>query len=105
MFTGKEDHSITLADAAAMTKKYRAQMPTGAKLGGFFGKDAIQAILDQSDCVGIRYYYGLNANNEQVLILTGVNKSEDDLYQGELAEQSLSCPDRCSTPNPLNSSL
>jgi hypothetical protein len=102
-FTGQENHQISLNDAAALTSRYRAQMGTRILKGGFFGKDAIQAILNQADCVGIRYYYGLDANNIQVLVLVGTNAKGDDLVNGELAEMSIPCPDWCGGPNALNS--
>ena len=102
-FTGKEDHAISLADAAKLTKKYRDQMrPTDIK-GGFFGRDAIQAILDQTSCVGIRYYYGLDANNKQVLVLVGAKENMDDMVDGVLDENSLPCPSYCGVNNQLNS--
>ncbi|MFT7592368.1 MAG: hypothetical protein ACI9UJ_002300, partial [bacterium] len=66
-FNPNQDHSISLAAAAAMTKDYRDANP-GARLGDFFGKDALQAIIDQADCVGITYYFALDDNNELTLV-------------------------------------
>jgi hypothetical protein len=102
-FTGQENHSISLSDAAALTGRYRAQTGTRGLKGGFFGKDAIQAILNQADCVGIRYYYGLDSNNVQVLVLVGTKANGNDLVNGELAEISIPCPDSCGENNDLNS--
>lgn len=102
-FTGKEDHSIPLATAAQWTKNYRDANPASATIAHFFGKDAIQAILDQANCVGIRIYYALDENGAKQLIVVGANAAGDDLYQGLLAERSASCPSNCSSPNPLNS--
>ena len=102
-FTGREEHGITLNEAAELTKDYRNQMAANQILGGFFGKDAFRAILDQSNCVGIRYYYGLNSAGQQVLVLVGVTEDENDLYNGVLAELSVPCPNHCSSNNPLNS--
>lgn len=102
MFTGNEDHQITLAEAAAMTKRYRLSVPTGSRKGGFFGRAAIEAILAQANCVGIRYYYGLNSTGEPVIILAGTDANEDDLYKGELAEFAIPCPTQCGSSNPLN---
>src|SRR5258706_9318650 len=102
-FTGHEDHSIPLSDAAELTSRYRSQMRVGDLKGGFFGKDAIQAILDQTSCVGIRFYYGLDRDNKQMLVLVGTKADNNDLVNGELAEFSLPCPDFCGEPNELNS--
>jgi len=100
-FTGNESHDIPLATAAEWTKNYRDANP-GAIKAHYFGKDAIQAILDQGGCVGIRIYYALDDDGVKHLIIVGANASENDLYQGLLAERSLPCPSSCSTANPLN---
>ena len=102
-FTGKENHSISLIDASKLTLTFRKSNTVGARIGGFFGKDTIQEILGQPDCVGIRYYYGLDDDGEKVLVLVGVNADENDLYEGILAEIAKPCPPRCPTKNPLNS--
>lgn len=101
-FTGHENHSITLAEAAAWTKNYRTAN-RGAVQGHFFGKDAIAAILAQDSCVGIRIYYALDTEGVKQLIITGVTASENDLYNGLLAERSIQCPPNCGDGNPLNS--
>ena len=102
-FTGNEDHSISLADAAKLTKRYRDSVPTGSTIAHFFGKDAIQAILNQENCVGIRIYYGLNTQDVKQLVAVGVTPDENDMYNGILAEKSFICPTQCSANNPLNS--
>ena len=101
-FTGKENHAITLSEAAEWTRAYRDANP-GATKGHFYGKDAIQAIINQSGCVGIRIYYAVDNNGAKQLIITGVTSNENDLYNGILAERSLACPPRCGVNNPLNS--
>src|ERR1041385_3761156 len=103
MFTGNEDQSITLDEASSMTKKYRDSVPAGSRKGGFFGRDGLESILAQDGCVGIRYYNGLNAAGEPVIILVGADKYENDLYEGTLLEFAEPCPTRCSGNNPLNS--
>ena len=102
-FTGNENHEISLSEAASMTKKYRDQMGAGDRKGGFFGRDAIERILAQHECVGIRFYYGLDVDEKQVLVLTGTKADEDDLYNRFLAELSIPCPNYCGADNPLNS--
>ena len=102
-FTGHENHSILLDDAAKMTLRYRDQMNEGQIKGGFFGTDALRQILDQEGCVGIRYYYGLDDSNAQVLVLVGVDGEENDMENQSLAEVSRPCPPRCGRDNKLNS--
>lgn len=99
-FNPNQDHSISLQDAAEMTKAYRDNNP-GAIIGGFFGKDAIQAILDQPECVGLKFYYA-EENGAPTLVLCGAKANQDDLYLGQLAEQALPDPPYNSSQNPLN---
>ena len=101
-FTGKEDHAITLSEAAEWTRNYRENNANATK-GHFYGKDAIQAILDQSGCVGIRIYYDIDNNGAKQLIIVGAGTNENDLHNGLLAERSLPCPSKCGANNPLNS--
>lgn len=108
---GNEDHSITLEEAAKLTRRFQ-NTPfaiigtiTGPTIAEAFGRDAIEAILDQSGCTGIRIYYGLDLlpSPSIKLVLVGVNSDGDDLYEGELVEKGDRCPGGCSSPNPLNS--
>lgn len=102
-YTGNEDHDISLTEAAHLTENFRNTVSTGATIAHYFGGAALQALLDQEGCVGLRIYYGLSDNGEKQLVITGVNSSGDDLYNGLLAERSISCPLNCSASNPLNS--
>jgi hypothetical protein len=102
-FTGNEDHSISLATASAWTKKFRNSSNEGDTIAHFYGKEAIQAILDQANCVGIRIYYAIDDNGNKQLVLVGANAAENDLYEGLLAERGTPCPTKCSATNPLNS--
>lgn len=104
MFTGNEDHSITLAAAAAMTKNYRDNNPSSATIAHFIGKDALQDLLNQAGCVGVRIYYGLDDGKKE-LVLTGVNSGQNDLYTGILLDRTVKCPQDCSAANPLNSNV
>lgn len=100
-FNPNENHSITLAAASVMTKAYR-DADINSKIGGFFGKDAIQAILNQPTCVGLKFYFALDKGN-LTLVLCGAKTDENDLFEGILAEDSLPDPPYHSTNNPLNS--
>lgn len=95
------DHSITLPEAAALTAQYRLENP-GALLGGLFSKAAIELILNQPGCTGLRYYYAVE-NAAPTIVLTGVDAAGNDMDTGELAEHSLPCPPAKGNNNPLNS--
>jgi hypothetical protein len=105
-FTGNENHDITLAAAAVMTKRYRDSLPSaGGIIGHYIGKATIQNILDQNECVGIRVYHALDADNVKQLVITGVKSDQNDLYTGILAENTVLCPNLCAADNPLNSDV
>ncbi|NIU00145.1 MAG: hypothetical protein GWN01_04155 [Nitrosopumilaceae archaeon] len=101
MFTGKEDHSISLEEAAGLTENYRENVESGTKIAGFFGREAIEEILDQEGCVGIRYYYADMDDGYPVMILVGVDALGNDMIHGKLAERSIACPPWCSEENEL----
>lgn len=100
-FTGKEQHSISLDEAARMTARYREKVEKGAIIGGYFGREAIEKILAQEGCVGIRYYYAEKDDGTPTLVLVGVDKEGNDLVHGAVSELSWPCPPYCGKSNPL----
>jgi hypothetical protein len=102
-FDGKVGEEITLATASSCAENYRNQMVSGDLKGHFFGKDHFNAILEQSDCVGIRIYNGIDGNSKPVLIMVGAKANEDDLVDGIIVDNGVPCPDRCGRANDLNS--
>ena len=102
-FTGKEKHTITLATASKLTRNHRENVEDGAIKGQFFGKETLQRILKQKGCVGIRCYFGKTDDGKPSLVLVGVDKEQNDLIKGELADLGGYCPPLCSVANKLNS--
>ncbi|TNF48827.1 MAG: hypothetical protein EP305_04450 [Bacteroidetes bacterium] len=102
-FDGTEGSEVTLTEAAGWTAEYRRTKTSGDPNGHFFGKDHIEDILAQTGCMGIRIYYGVNENDEKVLILVGAKANEDDIDSGIIVEKGLPCPNICGTSNSLNS--
>lgn len=100
-FTGRENHTVPLSAASAMTRSFRRTVSPGTVIGGFFGRDAIQSILSQSGCVGIRAYYAYDEGNSPTLVLVGVNESGDDMTGGVMLERWFPCPPFCPQDNEL----
>lgn len=99
-FTGNEDHNISLDDAARFTAAYRnARGETF--LGGFFGKDAIREILEQSNCAGIRIYNAIDDDNNGTYVIVGVTADNKDMTEGKIAEFIIGCPPNCDSESPL----
>jgi hypothetical protein len=91
-----------LAEAAELTANYRNAQPNDCIKAEFFGKNAILALLNQDNCMGMRIYYGQDNNGEKKLVLVGVDSSGNDLISGIIMEHGLLCPINCSSPNALN---
>ncbi len=102
-FTGREDHSITLEDAAKLTRNYRESAGAEAIKAGFFGKDTLQRIIDQDGCAGIRIYYGKEDDDTPQLVLVGADADENDIIRGVIAQRQIPCPPFCGKDNELNS--
>lgn len=63
MFTGEENHKITLEEGAELTANYRNTLMTlfGGVKGGYMGKKDMLELLSNNDVVGFRYYFGVSA--------------------------------------------
>lgn len=92
-------HRISVADAAAQTRRYRE----GQQKGGFFLRKELDELLAQPGCSGLRYYYGRKVDGQESLLLVGVDKDGNDLVQGIIMEESFLCPPICGSANALNS--
>ena len=101
-FDGTEGQQITLAAGATMTADYRDNAGSGAINGIFIGRDHIEAILDQSDCMGIRIYFAINGDGENTVVLVGADSSEDDQLD-IIVNTGIKCPPECGRSNDLNS--
>ncbi len=72
VYTGKEDHFITLEDAEIMTDAYRSTNPDGP-WPVLFGKEGIERVLAPDSIVGLRIYAGIDSTTSQFSpFLTGV---------------------------------
>jgi len=115
-------HPISLNQAIAMTTLYRENRETillpeyrGKNilcLNETFNKDAIQSILNQTDCAGIRVYYGMSDDLQVHAIFVGVNTNGEDIVSisknysddgdGEIMEEGQRCPTYCPPASLLN---
>ncbi len=103
-YTGNENHEISLNEAAELTQRFRDNLPViDYTIAEYFGKSALDDLLSQQDCIGIRIYYGIDIEMKKKLVIVGVNSEGNDIYQGELMERGYLCPAYCPTENPLNS--
>lgn len=99
----KNLQEINLADATRFAKSFRQNVTPLTIKGGLFWRESIEKILNQDNCVAIRYYYGVDDMGASVLILVGVNKDGIDVAEGTIAELGWPCPPFCDSTSPLNS--
>lgn len=102
-FNGNEGDFITLREGSEMTKRYRDTIQPGEVIGVFMGKEKIKAILDQSECKGIRFYFAKNERNDNTLVIVGADADQNDMVDGLIADRMNPCPTICGNSNSLNS--
>ncbi|MGB2868423.1 MAG: hypothetical protein WBD36_08230 [Bacteroidota bacterium] len=102
IFTGMENHFVTLAEASRLTRNYRDTAPPGSAKGGYFGGNIFRKILAQPRSVGLRIYFAEHDNGTPTLVLVGVDREGSDLVYGEIGQEIWLCPPWCAKPNPLN---
>ncbi|HEV8539045.1 MAG TPA: hypothetical protein VGR15_09035 [Bacteroidota bacterium] len=97
--TGRENHNISLQDAATLTRNFRNSTGNNENtiLGEYFGKDALASALSQENCIGLRIYYGMRDDGTPVLVLIGVDPSGNDMTAGLVLENGFPCPPVCDT--------
>jgi hypothetical protein len=102
VFTGSENHFVTLAEASEYTRNYRMTMKEGDSKARFFGSSIFRKILAQSDCVGIRVYHARHDDGSPSSVLVGVDQYGNDFVSGVVAQKAMDCPPWCPVVNPLN---
>ena len=101
-FTGNEGTQITRVQAKGMIEKFQQSGQYKNIKGGFFGRKILLAILNQPNCVGIRYYHSLDAKSQPTLVLVGEDQNGTILSDGILGEEGPLCPPWCGVANPLD---
>lgn len=86
------DHKIVIGEARDMVDRYRRAVQ---RSGGAFKKSALERLLSQTGCVGMRIYYGMHPDGQPALILVGVDENGEELLDGELLENNFPCPPFC----------
>jgi hypothetical protein len=99
----KSNHIVTLTEASVLTANFRNDSTKNPIKGGMFWKEAVERVINQPGCVGMRYYYAQQDNGTPAIVLAGVDAKGNDIVRGVLAEVSWLCPPYCSWMNELNS--
>jgi hypothetical protein len=100
------NHLISVAEGAAMTARFRKQNPGGIR-GWLFDRRAIDALLAQAGCGGIRIYRALREDGAEQVVLVGTDEVGNDLVPatisgpGLVAEIGWPCPPACGAASVL----
>lgn len=86
---------ISLKQAQEFSFSYQESVPFGI-ISYYAGRDKINLILNQENCIGLRIYMGYNAVLEQNnLVVVGVDNLQQDLTSGIILEELVTCPPIC----------
>ena len=96
------DHTITLADAVALTRRFRETASPKTERGGMFHRAPVDELLKQAGCAGLRFYQGRNADGSSAVVLVGVDEKGNDMTGGIILERQFPCPPYCGDPDGLN---
>ncbi len=95
LYSGHEDHNITLQEGIELTKAYRVSSRGDVILASYFGKDALSSVLAQPGCVGMRMYYGKHKDGSPTLVIVGVDHKGNDMTKGLICQKIIPCPPSC----------
>ncbi len=81
-------NTITLQEAITMTHAYQnSPQFAGLTKAGLISATAVQDLLNQPGCVGVRIYFALNAYNNLTLVLVGTDTNENDMTSGIILDK------------------
>jgi hypothetical protein len=98
--TSRDKHWIDLKSAVELTTQWRKRQPEAPKAIAF-DRAALERILKQEHCAGVRCYFAAKADTTWTLVLVGINAKGQDLASGEIAEEGNPCPPDCDSSSPL----
>ena len=91
-------HAVTREEAIGLLRR-RPQALT--QRGGHFPREAIEQILSQPGCAGLRFYFGTQSDGTLALVLVGIDENEKDMSDGVLIDNHFPCPPFCDESSSL----
>jgi len=92
VFTGKENHCITLAEARHFVDNFRKVNDADVVKGGYFSRELYEKILSQDGCVGIRNYFAETTDSTPTIVVVGVDSGGHDQIHGVVGDDMLLSP-------------
>jgi len=105
-FPGAEKHEISLAEAKTFIQNHQKSLlaqksKTPQIKAETFERGAIDKILSQPGCNGMRIYYGKNEDGKPNLVLVGVDTTGIDMTKNMIMERGTLCPPFCNDKSDL----
>lgn len=97
----RDKHWIDLDSATQLTAQWRKKHPKSPKAMGF-DRAALDRILKQKGCKGIRCYYAQHDDGSWTLVIVGTDAKGRDMTKGEIAQEGIPCPPDCDSRSPLS---
>jgi len=69
--------------------------------GGHVPREAIDRILEQPGCTGLRFYYGTKPDGSMTLVFVGIDERERDMTDGPIVGDHYPCPPFCDATSAL----
>jgi hypothetical protein len=85
-YTADSGKDIGYEAGAKMVKRHFDENPDDV-IAQFTGRNHFEKILSQSECVGIRTFYGLNELGIKTLIFVGVDKDGRNIIELEYSDK------------------
>lgn len=86
---------ITLKEAQDLVKSFQTKNPDEPK-AFFVGANHLRAILNQTDCIGVRIYNSYDeVSKSHTVVLIGVDRNENDIKEGMIVDRTAPCPPSC----------
>lgn len=99
---GRRKHRVTHAKARELRDRYVKKYPGSKSILdiGSYHRKIFDTILAQPNCVGIRFYPGVDEEGRLTLLFCGVNgETGNDILEGTIGDIPVRCPIMCSGNN------
>jgi hypothetical protein len=96
------DHEVGLTEARDLIARSKRANP-GQPSAGLVNREALDAVLAQKDCQGVRIYFAQKADGVRTLVIVGMDEFGNDLDEGLILDRLPLCPPLCPVDSALDS--
>lgn len=87
---------INLEEAVKLTHAFQqSEIGKDQTISGVVEKDILFDMLKQENCEGIRIYTALNDEKKITFVIIGIDKNQNDMTDGLIADHLGLCPPYC----------